>query len=150
MKRNFCNNEDASDDLIALLIGCGIIYGVLWLAVHLIRGIIQLVTYIFGLLEEVTSFSTGYYSENQDYIYSSEFAIHVLALVGAVYLSSHLFIPFCKLIRSLAEIITILPLIMLGWAFDILGGTILFIQKALVRPWNPDFENGAPTIENRH
>ena len=111
--------------------------------------IVRLIKGIFSLIEGTWKSSIDFLHSNQDYILSTEFLTHGLAVIGGVYLASHLFIPFCKLVDSLMEIIVVLPFMMIGWAYDILRGTFLFTQKALVRPWNPDYDNGAPSFENR-
>lgn len=131
------------------IIGIVVITLVIWGIILIVKGVIALIVFLVEGTQEWFRVISEYYISNQDYIYSTEFLIHGLAVVGGIYLASHLFIPFCKLVDSLMEIVVVLPLMMIGWAYDILSGTFLFIQKALVRPWNPDYDNGAPSFENR-
>jgi len=146
--RDCMNDEDAN--IGPAIIGLAIIVAMIWLCILIVKGIIAIVSYIFSVLSDVASGLVGSYFDHQEYIHSSEFLLHTLALVGGIYLASYLFIPLCKLVDSLMEIVVVLPFILVAWTFDMFIGIILFIQKSLVRPWNPDFENGAPTFDNRH
>tara|TARA_B100001250_G_scaffold43054_2_gene33977 strand:+ start:11577 stop:12023 length:447 start_codon:yes stop_codon:yes gene_type:complete len=109
---------------------------------------IILVSYLHGRLQELYYSGVDYYTANQDYFLSIDFLVHILAFVGFLYFSSKVYVPVYKLLQSTLEIIFVFPIIVLGWAFVALECTLLFVQKALVRPWNPNFENGAPTIDN--
>ena len=131
------------------IIGIVVIAVVIWGIILIIKGVIALLVFFGEGVQEMFRVTSQFYLTNQDYIYSTEFLVHSLAVIGGLYLASHLFIPFCKLVNSLMEIVVVLPFIILGWSCDILIGTFLFIQKALVRPWNPDYDNGAPSFENR-
>ena len=103
---------------------------------------------LVSYLQELYYSGVDYYTANQDYILSIDFLVHILAFVGFLYFSSKVYVPVYKLVQSTLEIIFVFPIIVLGWAFVALECTLLFVQKALVRPWNPNFENGAPTIDN--
>lgn len=131
------------------IIGIVVIALVVWGIILIVKGVIALIVFLGEGVQERFRVISEYYFSNQDYIYSAEFLVHGLAVVGGLYLASHLFIPFCKLVDSLVEIVVFLPFIILGWSCDILFGTFLFVQKALVRPWNPNYDNGAPSFENR-
>ncbi len=131
------------------IIGIVVIAVVIWGIILIVKGVIALLVFFGEGVQEMFRVTSQFYLSNQDYIYSTEFLVHSLAVIGGLYLASHLFIPFCKLVNSLMEIVVVLPFIILGWSCDILIGTFLFIQKALVRPWNPDYDNGAPSFENR-
>ena len=131
------------------IIGIVVIALVAWGIILIVKGVIALIVFLGEGIQEKFRVIFEYYISNQDYIYSTEFLVHGLAVVGGLYLASHLLIPFCKLVDSLVEIVVVLPFIILGWSCDILFGTFLFVQKALVRPWNPDYDNGAPSFENR-
>ena len=131
------------------IIGIVVIALVVWGIILIVKGVIALIVFLGEGVQERFRVISEYYFSNQDYIYSAEFLVHGLAVVGGLYLASHLFIPFCKLVDSLVEIVVVLPFIILGWSCDILFGTFLFVQKALVRPWNPNYDNGAPSFENR-
>ncbi len=152
--------DDEDANVGDAIIGIAIIAVIIWGVILLVKGIIALFVYTFGLLERLVKgiipFIEGIcntlidlYSAHHEYVFSTEFLMQSLAVVGAVYLFSQVFIPFCKLVDSLMEIVVVLPFMMIGWAYDILRGTLLFVQKALVRPWNPDYDNGAPSFENR-
>ena len=131
------------------IIGIVIIALVTWGIILIVKGVIALLVFFGEGVQEMFRATSQFYFSNQDYIYSTEFLVHSLAVIGGLYLASHLFIPFCKLVNSLMEIVVVLPFLILGWSCDILIGIFLFIQKALVRPWNPDYDNGAPSFENR-
>ena len=131
------------------IIGIVVIAVVIWGIILIVKGVIALLVFFGEGVQEMFRVTSQFYLSNQDYILSTEFLVHSLAAIGAVYLASHLFIPFCKVVDSLMEIVVVLPFMMVGWIYDILRGTFLFIQKALVRPWNPDYDNGAPSFENR-
>ena len=152
--------ENEESTIVDFVVGIPILAAIIYAVVLLVKGIFALVAYIFSVLEDLSSGITQFVKgvtnnlyqfciSNQDYILSTEFLVHTLAAIGAVYLASHLFIPFCKVVDSLMEIVVVLPFMMVGWIYDILRGTFLFIQKALVRPWNPDYDNDAPSFENR-
>ena len=152
--------DDEDANVGDAIIGIAIIAVIIWGVILLVKGIIALFVYTFGLverlvkgiipfIERICSTLIDLYNAHHEYILSTEFLMQSLAVIGAVYLFSHVFIPFCKLVDSLMEIVVVLPFMMIGWAYDILRGTFLFIQKALVRPWNPDYDNGAPSFENR-
>ena len=104
--------------------------------------------YLFGKLRELYYSGVDYYAANQDYILSIDFLVHILAFVGFLYFSSKVYVPVYKLLQSTLEIIFVFPFIVFSWAIVALECTLLFVQKALVRPWDPTYENGAPTIEN--
>ena len=89
-----------------------------------------------------------YFNDNPDYILSIDFLVHVYAFIGFLYFTSKVYVPVYKLLQSFLEIIIVLPIIVLSWSFTACKGTLLFVQKALVRPWSPTYENGAPTIDN--
>ena len=103
---------------------------------------------LVSYLQELYYSGVDYYTANQDYILSIDFLVHILAFVGFLYFSSKVYVPVYKLLQSILEIVVIFPIIVLGWAFVALECTLLFVQKALVRPWDPNYENGAPTIDN--
>ena len=109
---------------------------------------IILVSYLYGRLQELYYSGVDYYAVNQDYILSIDFLVHILAFVGFLYFSSKVYVPVYKLLQSTLEIIFVFPIIVLGWVGIALECTLLFVQKALVRPWDPNYENGAPTIDN--
>ena len=109
---------------------------------------IILVSYLYGKLRELYYSGVDYYTANQDYILSIDLLVHILAFVGFLYFISKVYVPVYKLLQSTLEIILVFPIIVLGWAFVALECTLLFVQKALVRPWDPNYENGAPTIDN--
>jgi len=159
-KEGIMMKDDENANVGDAIIGIAIIAVIIWGVILLVKGIIALFVYTFGLVERlvkgiilsiegVCNTLIDLYSVHHEYILSTEFLTQSLAVVGAVYLFSQVFIPFCKLVDSLMEIVVVLPFMMIGWAYDILCGTFLFIQKALVRPWNPDYNNGAPSFENR-
>ena len=102
----------------------------------------------FLALRELYYSGVDYYTANQDYILSIDLLVHILAFVGFLYFISKVYVPVYKLLQSTLEIILVFPIIVLGWAFVALECTLLFVQKALVRPWDPNYENGAPTIDN--
>ena len=110
--------------------------------------LIIFVSYLYGRLQELYYSSFDYYAANQDYILSIDFLVHILAFVGFLYFSSKVYVPVYKLLQSSLEIIIVFPFIVLGWANIAIYITLLFVQKALVRPWDPTYENGAPTIGN--
>jgi hypothetical protein len=110
--------------------------------------LIIFISYLYGRLQELYYSGVDYYAANQDYILSIDFLVHILAFVGFLYFSSKVYVPVYKLLQSTLGIIFVFPFIVFRWAFVALECTLLFVQKALVRPWNPTYENGAPTIEN--
>ena len=153
-------DDNLDRNILAFMLSIPIFSVVIMIIFFILKMIYELIIYtftligrlikgIFSLVEGAWNSSIEFLTSNQDYILSTEFLMHGLAVIGGVYLASHLFIPFCKLVDSLMEIVVVLPFMMIGWAYDILRGTLLFVQKALVRPWNPDYDNGAPSFENR-
>jgi len=148
-KEGIMMKDDEEANAGIAIIGIVVIAVVIWGIILIVKGVIALLVFFGEGVQEMFRVTSQFYLSNQDYIYSTEFLVHSLAVIGGLYLASHLFIPFCKLVNSLMEIVVVLPFIILGWSCDILIGTFLFIQKALVRPWNPDYDNGAPSFENR-
>ena len=114
--RDCMNDEEAN--IGPAIIGLAIIVAMIWLCILIVKGIIAIVSYIFSVLSDVASDLVDIYFNHQDYIHSSEFLVHTLALVGGIYLASYLFIPFCKLVDSLMEIVVVLPFILVAWTFD--------------------------------
>ena len=103
---------------------------------------------LVSYLQELYYSGVDYYTANQDYILSIDFLVHILAFVGFLYFSSKVYVPVYKLLQSTLEIIFVFPFIVFFWALATLECTFLFVQKALVRPWDPTYENGAPTFDN--
>ena len=80
------DDEDANAGIA--IIGIVIIALVLWGIILLVKGVIALTVFIGEGTQERFRVISEYYFSNLDYIYSTEFLVHGLAVIGGLYLAS--------------------------------------------------------------